>query len=188
VIALAAGDGELSRSAADELDGIAAVYRSPGLTASAVSARAAVLLAQPDPAAALATFREAARAWTDLACPYRVALVRCGAGEALRALGDEDGATMELEAARAIFERLGAGPDAGHTLALLGRRAHPGGLSAREIEVLQLVASGRSNKDIATELFISENTVARHVSNIFAKLSVSSRAAATAYAFKHGIT
>lgn len=187
VIALAAGDNELSRSAADELDGTAAIYRSPGLTASAVSARGAVLLAQADPTTALTTFREAVRLWTDLACPYRVALVRRGTGEALRALGDEDGAMMELEAARAMFERLGAGPDAEHTLGLLGRRAYPGGLSDREIEVLRLVASGRSNKDIAMELFISENTVARHVSNIFAKLSVSSRAAATAYAFKHGI-
>jgi ATP/maltotriose-dependent transcriptional regulator MalT len=187
VVALAAGDDELSRSAADELDDTAAIYKSPGLTASAMSARGAVLLAQADPAAALTTFREAVRLWADLACPYRVAIVRRGAGEALRALGDKDGATMELEAARATFERLGAGPDAEHTLGLLGRRAHPGGLSDREIEVLRLVASGRSNKDIATELFISENTVARHVSNIFAKLSVSSRAAATAYAFKHGI-
>ena len=186
-IALAAGASELSRSAADDLDGSAAIYRSPGLTASAVAARGAVLLAQEDPGAALTTFREAVRLWTDLACPYQVALARRNAGQALRALGDEGGATMELEAARAIFERLGAGPDAEHTMGLLGRRSHPAGLSDREIEVLRLVASGRSNRDIATELFISEHTVARHMSNIFAKLSVSSRAAATAYAFRHDI-
>jgi len=187
VIALASGALESARSAGDELDEIATVYRSPGLMASAVWARAAVLLAQLDPAAALATFREAARLSTDLGSPYRVAVARRGAGEALRALGDEDGARMELDAARAIFDRLGAGPDADQTASLLGRRAHPAGLSDREIEVLRHVASGRSNKEIAAELAISEHTVARHMSNIFAKLSVSSRASAVAYALRHGI-
>lgn len=187
VIALARGDAEPARSAADELDGIARVYRSPGLMASAVWVRATVLLAQRDPVAALATFREAARLSTDLGSPYRVALARRGAGEALRALGDEDGARIELEAARAIFDRLGAGPDADQTASLLGRRARPAGLSDREIEVLRHVASGRSNKEIAAALAISEHTVARHMSNIFAKLSVSSRAAAVAYALRHGI-
>ena len=124
---------------------------------------------------------------TDLGSPYRVALARRGAGEAFRALGDEDGARLELEAARAIFDRLGAGPDADQTVALLGRRVHPAGLSDREIEVLRHVASGRSNKEIAAELAISEHTVARHMSNIFAKLAVSSRASAVAYALRHGI-
>jgi ATP/maltotriose-dependent transcriptional regulator MalT len=187
VVALAHGDLEWARSAVDELDGTARAYRSPGLTASAALARAAVLLAQHDPAPALATFREAARLSTDLGSPYRVALARRGAGEALRALGDEDGARIELEAARATFARLGAGPDADQTATLLGPGASPAGLSGREIEVLRHVASGRSNKEIAAELAISEHTVARHMSNIFAKLSVSSRAAAVAYAMRHGI-
>jgi DNA-binding CsgD family transcriptional regulator len=187
VIALARGDTESARSAAEEVHGIATVYRSPGLMAGAVWARAAVLLAQLDPAAALATFREAARLSTDLSSPYRVALARRGAGEALRALGDEDGARTELGAARAIFERLGAGPDADQTAILLGGRVDPAGLSDREIEVLCHVVSGRSNKEIAAELDISEHTVARHMSNIFAKLAVSSRASAVAYALRHGI-
>ena len=187
VIALARDDTESALSAADELDGTAMAYRSPGLAASAASARAAVLLAQPDPAAALAAFRLAARLSTDLGSPYRVAIARRGAGEALRALGDEDGARIELDAARAIFDTLGAGPDADQTASLLGRRAHPAGLSDREVEVLRHVAAGRSNKEIAAELAISEHTVARHMSNIFAKLSVSSRASAVAYAIRRGI-
>jgi ATP/maltotriose-dependent transcriptional regulator MalT len=187
VIALARGDIESALSAAEELDEIATVYRSPGLMASAMWARAAVLLAQLDAGAALATFREAARLSTDLGSPYRVALARRGAGEALRGLGDEDSARIELEAARAIFDRLGAGPDAEQTASLLGRRAHPSGLSDREVEVLRNVASGRSNKEIAADLGISEHTVARHMSNIFAKIGVSSRTSAVAYALRHGI-
>ncbi len=187
VIALARGDVESARSAADELDGTATAYRSPGLAASAALARAAVLLAQPDPASALATFRLAARLSIDLGSPYRVAVARRGAGEALRALGDEDSARIELDGARAIFERLGAGPDADQTASLLGRRAHPAGLSDREVEVLRQVAAGRSNKETAAELGISEHTVARHMSNIFTKLAVSSRASAVAYALRHGI-
>jgi DNA-binding CsgD family transcriptional regulator/tetratricopeptide (TPR) repeat protein len=186
-IALVRGDHELARSAAEELDAVATTYRSPGLTASAMSARGDVLLADPDAASALAAFRQAARLWNELDCPYRAARCRSRAGEAYRALGDEEGARMELEAARDVFEQLGADPDAQRCAELLGRRTHPAGLSDREVDVLRLVAAGRSNKGIAAELFISEHTAARHMSNIFAKLAVSSRAAATAYALRHGI-
>jgi ATP/maltotriose-dependent transcriptional regulator MalT len=146
-----------------------------------------VFLADRDATAALLAFREAARLWSDLACPYREARCRRRAGEAYRALGDEHGARMEMEAARDIFANLGAAPDAQLCADLLGRRAHPAGLSEREVEVLRLVAAGLSNKEIAGEVLISEHTTARHLSNIFAKLAVSSRAAATAYALKHGI-
>jgi ATP/maltotriose-dependent transcriptional regulator MalT len=187
VIALARGDLEAARSSVEELDGTATAYRSPGLEASAAWARAAVLLAEPDPASALAIFRMAARLSADLGSPYRVAIARRGAGEALRALGDEEGARIELDAARATFDRLGAEPDADQTATLLGHGAHPAGLSDREIQVLRHVVSGRSNKEIAADLAISEHTVARHMSNIFAKLSVSSRASAVAYALRHGI-
>jgi ATP/maltotriose-dependent transcriptional regulator MalT len=187
VIALARGDLEAARSSVEELDGTATAYRSPGLEASAAWARAAVLLAEPDPASALAIFRMAARLSADLGSPYRVAIARRGAGEALRALGDEEGARIELDAARATFGRLGAEPDADQTATLLGHGAHPAGLSDREIQVLRHVVSGRSNKEIAADLAISEHTVARHMSNIFAKLSVSSRASAVAYALRHGI-
>ena len=99
-------------------------------------------------------------------------------GQACDSLGDRDAAALELDAARKILARLGA-PTA--------PTATPGGLSVREVEVIRLLAAGKSNRTIAAELFISEKTVARHVSNIFTKLRVSTRAAATAYAYEHGL-
>jgi DNA-binding NarL/FixJ family response regulator len=118
--------------------------------------------------------------------PYLAARVRVSVGLACRVLGDEDGARLELDAARKVFTELGARPDL-ERLAGLGaaRTERPDGLTAREIEVLGLIAAGKTNKVIARELFLSEKTVDRHVSNIFLKLGVSSRAAATAYAFTH---
>jgi DNA-binding NarL/FixJ family response regulator len=110
-------------------------------------------------------------------------------GSALRALGDEESAALEFEAAIAVFQTLGADPDLRRTAALVGgRAATPGGLSEREAEVMRLVARGQTNRQIATALGISERTVDRHVSNIFAKLDVSSRAAATAFAVEHDLT
>ena len=106
-------------------------------------------------------------------------------GEACRLLGDHEAAALELEAARGIFERLGAKPDLGRLAARAPADAH--GLSRRELEVLRLVASGKSNREIASQLVISEHTVARHLQNIFAKLGVSSRTAATAFAFEHDL-
>jgi DNA-binding NarL/FixJ family response regulator len=108
-------------------------------------------------------------------------------------LDDHDTANLELEAARRAFEELGAAPDEARVASLItratekSRPADTHGLTGREIQVLRLVAAGRSNREIADELFISEHTVARHVQNIFAKLNVSSRAAATAFAFSHQI-
>ena len=108
---------------------------------------------------------------------------------AIRAGGDDEGAALELRAPLASFERLGARPDAAAATRLLaGPEALPAGLTAREAEVLRLVADGRTNRDIAVELVISEHTVARHLQNIFAKIDVSSRSAATAFAFEHGLT
>ncbi|MPZ16142.1 MAG: DNA-binding response regulator, partial [Chloroflexi bacterium] len=108
-------------------------------------------------------------------------------GLCCRALGDEDGAEMEIDAARWVFQQLGAAPDLARVDALSQRTAAraAGGLTAREVEVLRLVAAGKTNRTIAAELFLSEKTVARHVSNIFTKLDLSSRAAATAYAYEH---
>ena len=118
----------------------------------------------------------------------QAAQARVLVGLACRALGDDDAAGLELEAAREVFEQLGAAPDLARVDSLDGahraRRAH--GLTPRELQVLRLVAAGKTNKAIAAELFLSERTVDRHVSNIFAKLDVSSRAAATAYAYEHG--
>jgi DNA-binding NarL/FixJ family response regulator len=115
-----------------------------------------------------------------------VALIRLLVGEACSALGDDDAATLEVEAAREAFERLGAAPDLARLAVTDGDRRGPDhGLTERELEVLRLVAAGRSNRDIAAELVISEHTVARHVQNIFTKLRLSSRAAATAFAYEH---
>jgi DNA-binding NarL/FixJ family response regulator len=108
---------------------------------------------------------------------------------ACRDLGDEDTALMELDAARWAFQQLGAEPDITR-LDELSRRADAtaaGGLTAREVQVLRLVAAGKTNRAIAGDLFLSEKTVARHVSNIFTKLGLSSRSAATAYAYQHDL-
>ena len=138
------------------------------------------------PIAALAALRRAADIWQRLEAPYEVARTRELVGLACRALGDDDAATLELDAARAAFEQLRARPDVERVAAHIApahRSSH--GLTPRELDVLRLVASGRSNKQIAAELVISEHTVARHVQNIFAKLDVSSRTAAASFAFEH---
>ena len=125
--------------------------------------------------------------WQELEAPYEAARTRVLVGLACRALGDHDTAALELEAARSVFAELGAAPD----LARVDSLARPEdtsdthGLTARELQVLRLVAAGRTNKAIAAELVVSERTIDRHVSNIFAKLRVPSRAAATAFAYEH---
>ena len=125
--------------------------------------------------------------WTRAECPYEVARVRLLTARALTALGDEASARQELEAARDAFLALGAAPMVDEAARLIEPTRAPGGLTAREVEVLRLVASGRSNSRIAEDLTISEKTVARHLSNIFTKLDVGSRTAAAAYAYEHGL-
>jgi DNA-binding CsgD family transcriptional regulator len=151
-------------------------------------------LAVGDAAAALVSLRRALNGWQELDAPYETARVRVLLAQACDELGDHDAAALELEAARSAFERLGARPDLDRldglrttTAAAPGTPPDSHGLTVRELEVLSLVATGRTNRAIATELFISEKTVARHVSNIFAKLAVTSRAAATAYAYEHNL-
>jgi DNA-binding CsgD family transcriptional regulator len=159
------------------------------LHAIAAQVRGSVELARGEPQAALRSLRDAWQVWEELDAPYEGGRVRLLVGLACRALGDEDGAALEFEAARAAFDVLGAAPELAR-VNTLSRRAEPAethGLSARELEVLRLLASGRTNRDIAAELVVSEHTVARHVQNIFAKLGVSSRAAATAFAFEHDL-
>jgi DNA-binding NarL/FixJ family response regulator len=125
--------------------------------------------------------------WQQVEAPYAAARVRVLMGLACRALGDDDGSLIELEAARAVFEQLGASPDLAHVDSLLraAPSAHPHGLTRRELQVLRLIAAGRTNKAVANELFLSEKTIDRHVSNIFDKLDVASRSAATAFAYEH---
>jgi DNA-binding CsgD family transcriptional regulator len=187
-IMLAAGDTAAARAAADELADIARKLGAPFLQAAARRAEGEVFLAGSKSQAALTALRESFTTWVDLDAPYEAARTRVLIGLACRHLGDHDGATLELTAARQTFDRLGAKPDATRAQALerRGETAAPGGLSAREIQVLRLIAAGKTNRAIAQALAISEKTVARHVSNIFTKLSLGSRSAATAYAFQHG--
>jgi DNA-binding CsgD family transcriptional regulator len=185
-VMLAAGDLEEASRAADELAGIAAAGKRTMLEAIAAHARGEVELANGDPGAALGALRQAGRLWQELDAPYEVARVRVLVGLACRALGDEESAALELAAAREVFERLAAAPDLARIDLLANLTASDShGLSARELEVLRLVAAGKTNREIASDLVLSEHTVARHVQNIFAKLGVTSRTAATAFAFQH---
>ena len=188
-ITLAVGDTDAARSACRELAEISSEFGSPALAALASHAEGAVSLAEEDAQAAVAALRRAWQAWQEIEAPYEAARARVLLGLARRALGDEDAAKLELEAARGVFEELGAAPDVAwvDSLSVHDDAAAPFGLTAREHEVLRLVAVGRSNKEIAAELVISEHTAARHIQNIFRKLDVSSRAAAGAFAFQHGL-
>ena len=185
-VQLAAGDCDAARTAGDELNEIADVVDTPLLRATADYAIGTIMLAGGDAAGALAALRRAGTAWQALGMPYDAARARVQIALSCRALGDGEAAGMELDAARAMFEKVGARPDP----ARLAERARPGAripLTARECEVLRLVATGGTNREIANALVISEHTVARHVQNILAKLGVPSRAAATAYAYEHGM-
>jgi ATP/maltotriose-dependent transcriptional regulator MalT len=177
-IVLAVGDVAAARGACDELERLATSHRSDMLGAIVAQTRGAVDLVDGGPGAALPGLRRAWRLWQGIDAPYEAARVRVLISGACEALGDRDAAEIELEEARASFVRLGAPDEPGDPTP-----AH--GLTARELQVLRLVATGETNKAIAAELVLSERTVDRHLSNIFAKLSVSSRTAATAYAYEH---
>lgn len=186
---LIAGD-ELAtaRPLVAELQAVGEAFDSSSLTAMAGYAAGALALAEDRPEDALEALRAALHRWRELDWPYETARTQMLAGRALRGLGDEESAAAELAAAARAFTALGARPAAREAERLLAPGPLPGGLTAREAEVLRLVASGRSNPEIAATLFLSEKTVARHLSNIFTKLDVSSRTAAAAYAFEHGLT
>jgi DNA-binding NarL/FixJ family response regulator len=185
-ITLAVGDVAAARAAAEELAAAAAELGSPFLRARAAHATAAVLLAEGRPKDALQTSGQALQLWTELDARHEAALTRVLIADACVAVGDTEGAELARSAARTTFEALGAAPD----LARLDRGATPGrpaGLTSRELEVLRVLAQGKTNRVIAEKLYISEKTVASHVSHIFTKLGVSSRAAATAYAYDHDL-
>jgi DNA-binding NarL/FixJ family response regulator len=184
-IMLAAGDIESARAAAGELSEIAAAG-TPFLSAASAHATGAVLLAAGDAAAAVTALRLGCDGWRDLEMPYEEALARELLAVACQQLGDRDGCTIERDAALSAFKRLGA-QAAVARVAVLADSSPPdaaGVLSDRETQVLRLVAAGKTNRAIAEALFISDKTVARHVSNIFDKLGVSSRAGATACAYR----
>ncbi|NUP06277.1 MAG: response regulator transcription factor [Polyangiaceae bacterium] len=192
-IMLAAGNIDEARCSADELGTIAKALGVGMVDAMAEHANGIVTLAQEDARGAIAPLRRAQDIWQGIGATYLVARIRFAIARAFQALGDEDGATLELDAARKTFVNLGASPDVAAIDAVSSRAPKQSstngssGLSVRELEVLRLVATGKSNKVIARALFLSERTIDRHVSNIFTKLNVTSRAAATAWAFQNGV-
>jgi len=188
-IMIEANDAQAAQAAADELSEIAAAFRADYLQAVSGHAQGSILLSRGEPHAALEHLRSAWTRLSAIGAEYEAARTRVLIGAARRELGDDDTAALELEAAREVFRHLGAAPDRKRVDAVL-RTASSGathGLTRREQEVLRHLATGETNKEIAADLFISERTVDRHVSNIFRKLDVGSRAAATAYAFEHEI-
>jgi DNA-binding CsgD family transcriptional regulator len=191
-ILLASGDVAAAARAAVDLKAISATLDTEWVRAMSAAADGAVHLANGHAREALAPLRDALAAWRNLDAPYEAARVMVLVGRACHALGDADGAAIEWDTAAGAFQLFGAAP----ALAQLdSHRPHrstavhqkAGGLTARELEVLRLIARGKTNRAIAHDLDISEKTVARHISNMFTKLDLSSRAAATAYAFTHGL-
>jgi ATP/maltotriose-dependent transcriptional regulator MalT len=181
-VLLSMRDPKQADAACRELEELARSFDTDVLQALAAQARGAIALAQGDARAALAPLRRAFELWQQAQAPYDAARVRVLLGMACRGLGDEDAARLELGAARAVFESLGAAPELAR-LGVLDRPSAP--LTHRELQILRAVAAGKTNKRIAAELALSERTIDRHVSNILTKLSVPSRAAATAYAYDH---
>jgi DNA-binding CsgD family transcriptional regulator len=188
-ILLVAGQQEQAQAVCAELEATAARFAWPVLGAVADHARGALAIAAGDPTGAIAPLRRAFHVWQQLGAPYLASRIRVTLARCCRALGDEDGVALELDAAREVFARLGAAPDLAALDELRPARSKDRhrGLTGRELEVLRLVACGKTNKEVAAELGLSERTVDRHVSNIFVKLNVSTRAAATAHAYEHGL-
>jgi DNA-binding CsgD family transcriptional regulator len=186
-IMLAIKDVPAARAAADELSEIATRLNAPLLHTISSRADGAVLLAENDPSKALRVLRRSWQTWCELEAPYEAARVQILMGLAYQVLGDQEAANLEFATARELFQRLGAITDLSRldSVAATTSSRSQSPLTAREAEVLKLLASGATNRDIARKLAISEKTVARHVSNIFIKLDLSSRAAATAYAYQN---
>jgi ATP/maltotriose-dependent transcriptional regulator MalT len=182
-VSIAAGDIDAAANAVAELAEIAATFGTPFLAATVAATRGRLELATAAPAA-VATLHAAVDAWHALGVPYEVATARTLLGQALRNVGDETAARTAFTAAAAQFDAIGARLDA--RLVYDGAKPTlPAGLTEREAEVLRLLASGGTNNDIAAQLHLSAKTVSRHVSNIFTKIGVTSRAGATAFAFEN---
>jgi DNA-binding CsgD family transcriptional regulator len=188
-VMLECGDLEAAAEGTRELEALAREFGSSALGAAAATARGSLELARQAPDEALPSLRRAVAAWESLEAAHEVARARVLIGRCCRALGDEDSAQLEFEAAAASFAALHAALDLNRVESLRSgaKPAAEHGLTEREVEVLRLVAEGRSNREIAAVLVISEHTVARHLQNIFAKLGVSSRTAASAFALSHGV-
>lgn len=187
-VSVALGDLEAAQGAARDLEALASGARATLIQALALHARGAVAAAEGELTASLGPLRRARSLWLELDLPYETAEARLLLATVCRAMGDGDTADLELRAARSTFERLGSADGLRRVDELLGAgAAPPGGLTPRQREVLRLVAVGKTNREIATQLVISEHTVSRHLDNIFARLDVSTRAAAAAFAHTHGL-
>jgi DNA-binding NarL/FixJ family response regulator len=186
-IMLAKGDVQEARGACRELEQLAENIDADVVRALAAQGRGAVELCEGDARAALAPLRRAFEAWQQVEAPYAAARVRVLLALSCQSLGDEETSALELGAARAAFQQLGAAPDLARLDATEKAAAptHRQPLTSRELQVLRLIAAGKTNKTLAVELSLSERTIDRHVSNILTKLNVPSRAAATAYAYDH---
>jgi DNA-binding CsgD family transcriptional regulator len=188
-ILLAAGDLETARASAAELSEIASAFDASLLSAASAHATGAVLLAEGDVVGAATALHRASEIWLNLETPYEEAQTCLLMATVCERRGDQDGRRLELNTALRLFKELNAEPRLARVADQSGRatRQSAGSLSEREVQVLRLLAAGKTNRDIAEELFISDKTVARHVSNIFDKLGVSSRTGATAWAFQHNL-
>ena len=184
-VLVAAGSLDEAERTLVELDGVSRSMGSSALNAELARAQGELALSGGSGEAALPSLRHAADLWRQLAAPYETARTRVLIAQACRSLGDDEGARLELEAARETFAQLGARQDLDSVEILMNTRSSRKGLSSRELQVLRLIAAGRTNRSIASELFVSERTVHRHVSSIFGKLGVRSRAEAAAYAVEH---
>ncbi|MDR7185725.1 DNA-binding NarL/FixJ family response regulator [Microbacterium trichothecenolyticum] len=185
-VEVAAGDHDAARRAVEELRDASTTSATPMLDATIAATDARVLLAEGRMTDALDAARKAVRGWDLVGAPYEVARSRVLAGRALRAIGEAEAAREEFDAARTVFLALGAEPAVAELAAVMGDR-RAGALTTRELEVLRLVSTGLTNRGIGERLSLSEKTVARHLANIFGKLGITSRAAATAYAYENGL-
>jgi ATP/maltotriose-dependent transcriptional regulator MalT len=183
-VAVAVGDTEAASDALAELEQIAETYDSQWLQATARSTRGRFELATAEPSVACATLQDAIARWEALEVPYEIATMRTLLGHALRQRGDDAAAADCFAEAVRLFEQIGARLDA-RLVFDDAKPARPAGLTDREVDVLRLIAAGRTNNEIAAELYLSAKTVSRHVSNIFTKIGVTSRSGATAFAFEH---
>jgi len=189
-IHLEEGHIEAARDAVTEFGEITGELTTPAIEAETSAVRGALALSEGDPGSALPLLRRAVGTWQEQGAPHEVAKLNVLIGQACRALDDHDGARLEFSAARETFERLGARPDLAQLDRIVAATDAPSethGLTRREIEILCLIARGKANRAIASELHLSERTVHRHVSNIFTKLDVDSRTAAVAYGIRHRI-
>jgi ATP/maltotriose-dependent transcriptional regulator MalT len=183
-VAVAADDLAAAEAAVHELESIADRFDTPMLHGLTILARGRLQLALGNPLAAAATLQTAVARWQELQVPYEVATATTLLGQAQREAGDDDAAKESFARARALFQQIGVRLDA-HSIESTRRTRRPAGLTQREVEVLCLIADGRANKEIAAQLHLSAKTVSRHLTNIYNKIGVTSRAGATAFAFEH---